>query len=136
MARQSLFPLAFATWLVATTTHAEAPPADVFAPETDASRAHVAAATRLAGTDLQAPLFLCKPDSLRDVRSAHENLGDRWLEPTRVYDDLSFIGNEFVGVWVLETPEGLILFDATSSSEEAEQKLVPGLRKLGLDPAR
>jgi metallo-beta-lactamase class B len=40
-----------------------------------------------------------------------------------------------VGVWVLRTDAGLILFDASTSADEAEHNLVPGLRKLGLDPA-
>jgi metallo-beta-lactamase class B len=135
MARHSISLFAVGTLLSALTARAEAP-SDGFAPETEASRKHVAAAARLAGSDLEAPLFLCRPDSLRTVRGAHETGGKKWLEPTRVYDDLSFVGNEFVGVWVLETSAGLILFDATSTREEAEQQLVPGLRKLGLDPAQ
>jgi metallo-beta-lactamase class B len=47
---------------------------------------------------------------------------------------LYYVGNEFVGVVVLRTSAGLILFDSSSSADEAEHQLVPGLLKLGLNP--
>jgi metallo-beta-lactamase class B len=59
---------------------------------------------------------------------------DQWLTPTKAFDNLFFIGNAFVGVWVLKTSEGLILFDSTESADEARDHLVPGLKALGLDP--
>ena len=96
---------------------------------------HVKAATVLARDDLKSPLFLCRADSITVVK---ENLVDGskvWLEPTQAFDNLYYIGNQFVGVWVLRTDAGLILFDASSSADEAEHHLVPGLKKLGLDPA-
>lgn len=96
---------------------------------------HVQAATALAEGDLKAPLFLCRADSTSVVK---ENLleGSKvWLEPTRAFDNLYYVGNQFVGVWVLRTDAGLILFDSTTSADDVEQHLVPGLRTLGLNPA-
>ena len=58
------------------------------------------------------------------------------VPPTRVFDNLSFIGDEFVGAWVVETDEGLILFDAFSSGVEASRYVTGDLRQLGLDPTR
>ena len=56
------------------------------------------------------------------------------VPPTRVFDNLSFVGDEFVGAWVLETDDGLILFDAFSSGVEASRYVTGDLRQLGLDP--
>ena len=56
------------------------------------------------------------------------------VPPTRVFDNLSFLGDEFVGVLVLETDQGLILFDAFSSGVEASRYITGDMRQLGLDP--
>ena len=97
--------------------------------------AHVKAAEALAGSDLRTPLFLCRADSGQVVRD-YLQIGSRlWLEPTWAFDNLAYVGNGFVGAWVVRTSDGLILFDSLTSSEEAERRLVPGLVKLGLKPA-
>lgn len=95
--------------------------------------ANVDAATRLAAKDLAAALFFCEANPTAKVtKTLREGLGN-WFEPTRIFDNLSYIGNHFVGVFVLETDDGLILFDSGTSLEEAEQHIAPGLAKLGLD---
>jgi len=96
---------------------------------------HVNAAQALAGSDLRTPLFLCRADSGQVVRDYLQIGSKLWLEPTWAFDNLAYVGNGFVGVWVLRTSEGLILFDSLTSPEEAEHRLVPGLVKLGLKPA-
>ena len=55
---------------------------------------------------------------------------------TRVFDELYFVGENAVSAWVLDTGDGLILFDALYSPEDMTKTLEPGLRSLGLDPAR
>lgn len=97
---------------------------------------HMVAAEKLAGSDLTAPLFLCKPASGAEVLKRATEGQSQWLEPVRMFDNLSYIGNRFVGTYVLETSEGLILFDSLNNPKEAETQLVPGLKQLGLDPAR
>jgi metallo-beta-lactamase class B len=97
---------------------------------------HVAKATALAGQDLTRPLFLCQPDGIKVVAKAQAEGAKVWLEPTKAFDNLFFVGNEFVGVWILRTREGLVLFDSSQSTDEARDHLVPGLRELGLDPAQ
>jgi metallo-beta-lactamase class B len=135
-------PLAASVALCMLATHASRaesptePPATTGATDTPAAAEHVRAATILAGKDLAAPLFLCRADSLSVVKQALETGSTRWVEPTRAFDDLFYVGNEFVGVWALRTSAGLILFDASSSADEAEHHLVPGLVKLGLDPTQ
>lgn len=102
-----------------------APPASV--------ESEVAAARRLAGKDFADSLFLCEPGNTR-IADMLAN-GPPWLPPTRAFDNLWYIGNAFVGAWVLKTSEGLILFDANQSEAEVREHLEPGLRSLGLDPA-
>jgi metallo-beta-lactamase class B len=114
---------------------AGAPSSSAPAADTPAALVHVEAARKLAGDDLKTPLFLCRPDSTAVVRQNLDSGSKQWLEPTKVFDNLSYVGNRFVGVWILRTSDGLILFDSSSSADEAEHHLVPGIRKLGLDPA-
>ncbi|SHO57550.1 MBL fold metallo-hydrolase [Vibrio quintilis] len=56
-------------------------------------------------------------------------------EPTQVFDNLYFVGNKRVASWAVKTSEGLILIDAMNNNRQAENIIVAGLKKLGLDPA-
>jgi metallo-beta-lactamase class B len=58
------------------------------------------------------------------------------LTPTKAFDQLYYVGNVFVGSWVLNTPDGIIMWDAMDNVDEAEHIVEAGIRKLGLDPAR
>lgn len=102
--------------------------------EPPAVQANVDAATRLARQDLAASLFFCEANPTAKVtKMLKEGIND-WFEPTRIFDNLSYVGNHFVGVFVLETDDGLILFDSGTSLDDAEKHIAPGLVKLGLDP--
>ena len=57
------------------------------------------------------------------------------IEPTRIFDNLSVIGDEFVYCFVLETTEGLILIDCLYPYDKYEQMIEDGIRKLDMDPA-
>lgn len=52
----------------------------------------------------------------------------------KVFDNLFYVGFASVGTWVLRTSDGLILFDALNTADEAKEVLVPGLIRLGLKP--
>src|SRR5271163_2451607 len=95
-------------------------------PDTPEAAAHVAKATALAGTDLTKPLFLCQPSSTPVVLKALKEGSQQWVPPTRFFDNLSYVGNNFVGVYVLQTSAGLILFDSSQNTAEARDHLVPG----------
>jgi hypothetical protein len=56
--------------------------------------------------------------------------------PTKVFDNLYYIGYADVGSWVLKTSDGIILFDTLNNENDAKNMLVPGLVKLGLDPSQ
>lgn len=112
-------------------------------PPSDATvAAHVAAATRAAGTDLGALLTLCKPAPA--TRTADAEL-DKSLAalidkpappPGRAFDNLYFVGADWVSAWVLQTSDGIILIDALNTEREAATLIEGGMRKLGLDPAQ
>ncbi len=57
-------------------------------------------------------------------------------EPTRIFDNVTVVGTDFVSATAVETSDGVILVDALESREQAADILVPELRSLGVDPAR
>lgn len=56
--------------------------------------------------------------------------------PSQLFDNFYYVGRTDVGAWVLETSDGLVLFDTLNTPEEAENIVVSGMRELGLDPDR
>lgn len=100
-----------------------------------AAQAHVNKARALAGSQFEDSLFLCDPQGGMKIVAAALKGSDQWFAPIWVFDDLGYVGNEFVGVWVLRTSSGLILFDSGESTTQAQEHIVPGLKSLGLDPA-
>lgn len=69
-------------------------------------------------------------------RKQHENLGKKrfTIEPTKVFDNLYFVGNAGTSSWVILTSDGLIVIDAMNNNKEAEEYIEKGLIELGLDP--
>ena len=59
---------------------------------------------------------------------------DLYIEPTRVFDNLYFVGDRSTSAWALTTPRGIILLDA-GFHHNVESTIVAGMQKLGLDPA-
>lgn len=110
--------------------------------ESSEAQRHIAAAMKLAGSDLvpQAKAF-CTPTGPQRPALARAAAGlppieDYVLEPTRVFENLYYIGFNDVGAWAIQTSDGIILMDTLNSSPEARDVLVPSLKKVGLDPAR
>ncbi len=60
---------------------------------------------------------------------------DPAIAPTKLFDNLSVVGSVGTAIYVLETSQGLILIDGGYPGE-ADSVLIPGLKALGLDPAR
>jgi metallo-beta-lactamase class B len=107
-------------------------------PRADASavRAHLAKARALAWPDLYTTYIQrcitaqAYPQYLNDLQRKGP------LPPTRVFDQLYFVGDNAVSSWAIDTTAGIILFDALSGPDDAAATIVPGLKQLGLDPAR
>ena len=56
------------------------------------------------------------------------------IPPTRVFDNLIFLGNGRRNSWALLTSQGIVLFDAMANDQEAQHYIVDGLAELGFDP--
>jgi metallo-beta-lactamase class B len=55
---------------------------------------------------------------------------------TRVFDQLYYLGMDWVSSWALVTSDGIILIDTLPSAEDAQKYVEGGLRSLKLDPAQ
>lgn len=112
------------------------------APSEASVAAHVATATRAAGTDLQALLTLCKPaPAARPPQDALDKSLTGFINrpappPGQAFDNLYFVGADWVSAWAIKTSQGIILVDALNTQAEAASLIEGGMRKLGLDPAQ
>lgn len=121
--------------------HALPPAAAQTAGKDDSPEAHVARAQELAGGDLKNLMKLCKPQPAeRATPSAEMDEGLRKLisrpppAPMQVFDNLYFVGGDWVSAWVLKTSAGLILIDSLNNRDEAHEVIEGGMARLGLDP--
>ena len=77
-------------------------------------------------------LTLCLP---REPGGTPRPADDR-APPTKVFDNLYYLGMKSVSAWALTTSDGIILIDTLDNPSEAEMFIEGGLRQLGLDPAQ
>src|SRR5438093_8395990 len=63
------------------------------------------------------------------------NRKSTYLEPKKAFDDLYWMGTPSRSTWALTTSDGIIIYD-TQGIYDAEDLIVGGLKKLGLDPAK
>jgi metallo-beta-lactamase class B len=100
-------------------------------PDSAEAKAHIDAATRAGGSRwAEAVGFFCAADPNRANRP-----DDPELEPTRLFDNLYVIGRTGTAVYAITTSDGIILIDA-GYADQLETLLLPGMAKLGLDPAK
>lgn len=102
------------------------------AADTPQSRAHIAAAEKLAGNDpfLRSPYnFFCVAGGARP-----NNANAPELEPVKLFDNLYAVGSSEATVYAITTSRGIMLIDS-GYADRVETVVIPGLRKLGLDPA-
>lgn len=59
---------------------------------------------------------------------------DGLLQPTKVFDNLFYVGQMAVSAWAMPTTAGIVLFDALNSEAEAREIIEPGLQAMGLNP--
>ena len=101
-------------------------------PDTPQSLTHIEAAKKLAGTDpwlLSPYTFYCVAGNGRGNNpSAPE------LEPVRLFDNVYAVGNSEATVYAIVTSQGIILIDS-GYADRVESVVIPGLKKVGLDPA-
>ena len=54
---------------------------------------------------------------------------------TQIFDDVWFIGNHYVGQYLIKTPDGLVQVDAGNNANEVTVFNYPAMLSLGLSPA-
>ena len=64
--------------------------------------------------------------------SGQDNPGVQRVEPFQVFDNLYYVGGKWVAAWLLETDQGLILFDSLYG--DLTDLVIDGIRELGFDP--
>ena len=101
-------------------------------PDNPQSLAHIDAAKKIAGSNpaLMNPYnFFCVP---ANTRANNANAPE--LEPVKLFDNLYAVGNSETIVYAITTNQGIIMIDS-GYTDRVETVVVPGLKKLGLDPA-
>jgi metallo-beta-lactamase class B len=110
-------------------------------PATNAIDTHLANAKRAAGLDFPGALVrLCLVPRATEggPRGGPRTIPDRstwYAEPTKMFDNLYFVGTKIHSSWALKTSQGIIVID-TLFDYASEPEIVEGLKKLGLDPAQ
>ncbi len=73
------------------------------------------------------------PPAMEKMWTAWEDPEQQYVEPFQIFDNLYFVGIDWVAAYVLKTSDGLILIDTLYG--KWVNQLVRNMRKLGLDPA-
>jgi metallo-beta-lactamase class B len=102
-----------------------------------AMQAHIDSARALSHADVSPALskVLCGEPKEVSAFLAPIVASSKPMPPARAFDQLYYLGMDFVGAWALTTSDGIILFDALNTPREAHDVIEPGMRSLGLDPA-
>src|SRR6202008_2827492 len=102
------------------------------APGTPAFLTHVANARLLAADDLKAQLVDCSMPP-ENAAAAVTTVVD--APPTKVFDQLYYLGSTSVATWAIVTSAGIIQIDSLNNTADAQRLIIGGYKKLGLDPA-
>lgn len=98
-------------------------------PDSPAVKEHLDKARAIAGAQwATAYQFFCV-----DPHANSNN--DPPIEPSKIFDNVYAIGNTGTVAYAITTSEGIILLDSLGANQ-VESILLPGMRKLGLDPAQ
>ena len=94
---------------------------------------HVTNAKLLVADDLKPSLVDCSIPPVNAAASVGKVID---APPTKVFDQLYYLGMNSVASWAIVTREGIIQIDSLDNPEEAQRLIVGGYKKLGLDPAQ
>lgn len=70
-----------------------------------------------------------------EAPGANTDGSESYVEPTQLFDNLYYVGGAEVGSFIFTTTEWYIMIDA-GYSYSPEELIIPGMEKLGLDPAQ
>jgi hypothetical protein len=54
--------------------------------------------------------------------------------PTKIFDQLYYLGSNSVATWAIVTSAGIIQIDSLNNTADAQRVIIAGYKKLGLDP--
>ena len=74
-----------------------------------------------------------KPNPHRPPGGGPSHSEAKDVPATRFFDRMSFIGNEWIGCFVIETSEGLIMIDCLEPEQRYVDMIETGAQQLGLD---
>src|SRR5438309_4391266 len=94
---------------------------------------HVTNAKLLAANDLVPSLVDCSIPQVNAAASVGKVID---APPTKVFDQLYYLGMNSVASWAIVTSAGIIQIDSLDNPEEAERTIIGGYKKLGLDPTQ
>jgi len=94
---------------------------------------HATNAKLLAADDLVPSLVDCSIPPVNAAASVGKVID---APPTKVFDQLYYLGMNSVASWAIVTSAGIIQIDSLDNPEEAERIIIGGYKKLGLDPTQ
>lgn len=96
-----------------------------------AAAKHIAAAKALAGEEFKNSIFwICTPGVTLDYPHPMPT-----PPPTRIFDNVYFVGTGYESAFAITTSDGIILLNALENPEQAQTNIEGGIKALGLDPA-
>jgi len=102
-------------------------------PDPKAFLDHIENAKLLAANDLVASVVDCVIPPISAASSVGKVID---APPSKVFDQLYYLGMNSVASWAIVTSAGIIQIDSLDNPEEAQRIIVGGYKKLGLDPAQ
>jgi metallo-beta-lactamase class B len=108
------------------------------APPADSYEGHLYAAKQAAGFDFTgtlARLCVAPSSSVESGNRGQPVRADWYAEPVRMFDNLYWLGTKVHSSWALANKDGIIIID-TLFNYAAQDEIVDGLKKLGLDPRK
>lgn len=100
--------------------------------DTEEIKVQLKKAEDLAGND-ELLLFAQKQQCKMNVGETFDKKAI--VEPTQLFDNLYYFGNQETGAFLFTTSEGYIMIDS-GFYHMAKETIIPGMEKLGLDPAK
>ncbi len=88
--------------------------------------------TKIRGLLVTLSLILSVSSACAQELNPNDDPAIQRVAPFQVFDNLYYVGAKWVSAWVLETDQGLILFDTLYG--DLTDMIIDGIRELGMDP--
>jgi len=119
--------------LLAVATYANAQETPAARPGAAAFQDHIEAARLLADGDMAGRNMA---DCSTPPQAAAPRDTPIVAPPSKVFDQLYYLGTNIVASWAIVTSGGIIQIDTLNNTDNAQKIILAGYKKLGLDPAQ